>query len=145
GVLYAKDILNDKIQVLKDVTNIVDVPILGELSHSDGKDVLVVNKSVRTEIAELFRLVRTNLQFATNGGTNQVIMVTSSMRWEGMTFFAINLDSSLANTGKKVVVLGFDIRRPRVLKDIDLQDRNSGITNYFIDERLTVNDLIFDT
>ncbi|WP_257658723.1 GumC family protein [Parapedobacter lycopersici] len=145
GALYAKDLLNDKIQTLKDVTNIVDVPILGELSHSDGRDVLVVNKSVRTEIAELFRLIRTNLQFAANGGANQVIMVTSSMSGEGKTFFAINLAASLAITGKKIVVLEFDIRRPRVLKDIELLVKNPGITNYLIDERLHIEDLVFET
>src|SRR5690606_25262851 len=119
-ILYARNLLDDKVRVSKDVTSVVDVPILGELSHSDEKKVLVVNKSVRTEIAELFRLIRTNLQFAANGRSNQVIMVTSSMSGEGKTFFAINLAASLAITGKKVVVLEFDIRRPRVLKDIAL-------------------------
>src|SRR5690606_30474888 len=97
------------------------------------------------EIAELFRLIRTNLQFASNGGTNQVIMVTSSMSGEGKTFFAINLAASLAITGKKVVVLEFDIRRPRVLKDINLQAKNPGITNYLVNELLTVDELIFES
>lgn len=145
GALYAKDLLNDKVQTVKDVTKVVDVPILGELSHSGGKEVLVVNKSVRTEIAELFRLIRTNLQFAANGGSNQVIMVTSSMSGEGKTFFAINLAASLAITGKKIVVLEFDIRRPRVLKDIDLPAKNPGITNFLIDDRLTIDNLVFET
>src|SRR5690606_32527570 len=80
-----------------------------------------------------------------NGGANQVIMVTSSMSGEGKTFFAINLAASLAITGKNVVVLEFDIRRPRVLKDIGLTVNNPGITNYLIDERLTAGDLAFET
>src|SRR5690606_317837 len=88
GALYAKRLLHDKVQRNKDVSTGVDVPVLGELSHSDSDEVLVVNRSARTDIAELFRLVRTNLGFASpHTGNTQVIMTTSSMSGEGKTFF----------------------------------------------------------
>src|SRR5690606_13063499 len=95
------------------------------------------------EVAELFRLIRTNLQFAVPAGCdNKVMLVTSSMTGEGKTFFSINMGASLAITGKKVIVLEFDIRKPKLLKDLGVKGNKAGITNYLIDTSIEFNDLI---
>src|SRR5690606_27048666 len=121
GIIYAKDLINDKIQSSREVEKVTSAPILGELVHSDEGHALVINRTARTEIAELFRLIRTNLQFAiTANSENKVMLVTSSMTGEGKTFFSINIAASLALTGKKVVVLEFDIRKPKLFKDLEV-------------------------
>src|SRR5690606_26666835 len=101
GFVYLKDLLNYKVQSTRDVEEFSSIPILGELVRSHEKQVLVVNRTTRTEVSELFRLIRSNLQFAVTDKTdNKVLMVTSSMTGEGKTFFTINLAASLAITGK---------------------------------------------
>ncbi len=139
-VLYLRNALNDKVQSVDDIQKIMDIAVLGEISHSDNDNVLVVTENRRSEIAELFRLIRTNLQFA--GGGNQVIIVTSSMSGEGKTFFTINLGASLAITGKKVVLLEFDIRKPKLFKDLGFGGNTQGITNYLVSNDVTIDQLL---
>src|SRR5690606_11946523 len=132
--------------LMSDVQEAVPVPILGELIHNeDEQHTLVVNKSSRTPLAELFRLIRTNLQFATLGKENKVILITSSMTREGKTFFSINMGASMALTGKRVVLLEFDIRKPKLIKDLGIPVPKKGITNYLVDKAITVGDLVNDT
>ena len=139
--VFAKEILNDKVQERKDIEKATNTPILGEIAHKKGGDTLVMTQESKTPVAELFRLVRTNLQFATAGKENKVILVTSSMSGEGKTFFSINLAASLALIGKKTVVLDFDFRKPRVASNLGLSN-NLGITNYLISEKYPVEEVI---
>ncbi|WP_162051953.1 GumC family protein [Pontibacter pamirensis] len=136
-----KNAMNDKIEATRDVEQATSTPILGELNNSGLNDTLVVTKDSRSPIAEQFRLIRSNLQFATAGKENKVIMVTSSMSGEGKTFFSINLAASLVLTGKKVVVLGFDLRRPALTGRVDLPN-TTGITNYLMSETMPVEDIL---
>ncbi|NEM97600.1 GumC family protein [Pontibacter burrus] len=139
--IYIKELLNDRVQNQQDVKRATSTPVLGEIAHNDTFEKLVVTENSRSTVAELFRLIRTNLQFATLGKDNKVIMVTSSMSGEGKTFFSINLGASLALTGKRVVLVNFDLRKPRLLQDMGLSNE-TGISNYIIDERLGVEDII---
>jgi tyrosine-protein kinase Etk/Wzc len=139
--IYIKDLLNDKIQEKKDVEKATNTPVLGEIAHADGVETIVVTKDNRSPVAEMFRLIRTNLQFATAGKENKVLLVTSSMSGEGKTFFSINLAASLILTGKRVVILGFDLRKPRLLQELDMFD-GPGISNYLVSDEVTVNDIV---
>ncbi|MEJ8756935.1 polysaccharide biosynthesis tyrosine autokinase [Pontibacter sp. H259] len=139
--IYIKYLLNDKIEDRKDVERTTKTPILGEIAHSNSVEAIVVAKDNRSPVAEMFRLVRTNLQFATAGKDNKVILVTSSMTGEGKTFFSINLASSLTLTGKKVVILGFDLRKPRLMQELNLPD-GTGISNYLISDTVSVDDIV---
>jgi tyrosine-protein kinase Etk/Wzc len=126
--------LNDKVQVQADVELATATPILGEIAHHGQNRALVVHEKSTSTVAELFRLVRSNLQFATLGKPNKVILVTSSMSGEGKTFFTINLGASLALSGKKVVLLGLDFRKPMLMQDLGLSNITTGITNYLISD-----------
>jgi tyrosine-protein kinase Etk/Wzc len=139
--IYLKDVLNDKVQELKDVTSVTNTPILGEISWADTNEAVVITQGSRSSIAEMFRLIRTNLQFATAGKANQVILVTSSMSGEGKTFFSINLAASLILTGKKAVVLGFDLRKPKLTQGLNMSN-DIGISNYLISEGMAVDTII---
>src|SRR5690606_32551077 len=95
--------------------------------------------------SELFRLIRTNLQFAAPGKQSKVLMVTSSMSGEGKTFFSINMGASLALSGKRVVLLEFDIRKPKMMKDIGLVSKGKGFTSFLVNDELLLDDIIQDT
>lgn len=139
--LYLKDLIDDKVQNQKEVKSITTVPILGELSHNPSKEVLVVTKGNSSPLAEMFRLIRAKLQFAAIDKENKVILVTSSMSGEGKTFFTINLGASLSLTGKKVVLLELDLRKPGIRNALGLTN-NVGITDYLISDKLALTDII---
>ncbi|HUH33443.1 MAG TPA: CpsD/CapB family tyrosine-protein kinase, partial [Daejeonella sp.] len=111
-----------------------------ELSHKENKDALVINKSSRTTISELFRYIRTNLTYMTEDSGNKVMLITSSMKGEGKTFFSINLGATLSLVDKKVVLLEFDVRKPDLLRNLNLV-ATAGITDYLKNES-TLEDII---
>ncbi|WP_439882577.1 GumC family protein [Pontibacter sp. MBLB2868] len=138
--IFLKDILNDKVQTQRDVEQLTDTPILGDITHNDF-ETLVVTAGKRTPIVEMFRLIRAKLQFAAVDRENKTMLVTSSMSGEGKTFFSINLAATLALTGKKVVVLELDLRNPNVSKELGLT-KGPGISDYLISNELSIADII---
>lgn len=141
-LIYAKDKLNDKIQVRQDVEQRTTAPILGELSHSHNRhETVVVTKGNFSPIAEMFGLIRAHLNTITAQKAHKVLLVTSSMSGEGKTFFSINLAASLALTGKKVIVLELDFRAPDLLHTIDLSE-GAGIADYITSDDISIADII---
>lgn len=133
GFLYVKDMLDNKVQELEDVKKATNTPVLGEIAQDSGAEKIVVKKNSRNPVAEMFRLIRTNLQFASLGKENRVILVTSSMSGEGKSFFCLNLAATLALTEKRTIVLDFDLRKPGLSSDVGLfNDR--GVTTYLTSE-----------
>ncbi len=141
GLVFIYYQLNTQIKIKKDVTSKTNISILGEISHHDEKVPIAISKGVRTPVAEQFRLIRTNLQFALPNKDKKVILVTSSSSGEGKTFFSLNLGVSMSLTDKKVVVLEFDLRKPLLLEYLGMTSDN-GITDYLQNESLTISDLI---
>ncbi|CAH8293064.1 capsular exopolysaccharide synthesis family protein [Mariniflexile fucanivorans] len=139
--IFSKNMLNNKIQTKEDIEEITDCFILGTIATNTEKNTVVVTENNVSPSAELFRLLRHNLKFSTQGKSEQVIMVTSGNQGEGKTFISINLAASLAVTGKKVVVLGFDLRAPKLMANVGLAN-TLGITDFIIDPTLDINDII---
>jgi capsular exopolysaccharide synthesis family protein len=113
------------------VQKVTSAPIIGEVSHSDEENVLVVNRTSRRFIAEQFRIIRTNLQYVLPKQDKFVLMITSSASGEGKSFISTNVGAVMAITGKKTAILEFDIRKPKIMSTLGLQ-RKSGVTNYII-------------
>jgi tyrosine-protein kinase Etk/Wzc len=132
SVIYTKELFNNKVTDARTI-ELTGVRLLGELSHNLDKNTNVFQRDNRSTISELFRYIRMNLGFATSEGNNKVIMVTSSMQGEGKTFFSINMATTLGMLNKKVVILEFDLRRPALLKKLNINSE-SGITEYLNDE-----------
>ena len=135
--IFSRQLLNTKIQNKEDVEALTDCFVLGSIATSTEKSNVVVTKNSTSAVAELFRLLRHNLKFSTQGQAEQVIMVTSGNKSEGKTFVSINLGSSLAITGKKVVILGFDLRVPKLMKHAGLSS-TLGITDFIVDPSIEV-------
>jgi tyrosine-protein kinase Etk/Wzc len=140
--VYITGMMDDKVQSLKEVTWATGAPILGELVHNKSKENVVIGKGNRSAIAEMFRLIRTNFQFATDGRPNKVILVTSSMSGEGKSFFSLNLGASLVLAGKSVVVVNLDLRK----RDVALEHGAAGglgISEYLLSDDVSVNDVVY--
>jgi tyrosine-protein kinase Etk/Wzc len=147
-VIYIKMLLDTKFHNRKDIEDILSIPYLGDIPHSEGADKVIVKKDTRTSTAEAFRILRTNLNFmlpkTSDGPRGKVIFLTSTIPAEGKSFVSINLAATLALTNKKVLLLGLDLRAPKITEYLGVSDCK-GITNYILDDTLQVNDIKFTT
>lgn len=137
GLIYLKEIMNDKVVSRKDVEKVTNIPILGEIMYSRDKDALQVTEGSHTAVAEMFRLIRANLRFIRMEKENKVILITSSRSGEGKTFFSINLAASLAVSGKKVIIIDFDLRKPKIMEHLRLPNDN-GLANYLASDHMEI-------
>jgi capsular exopolysaccharide synthesis family protein len=142
SVIYLKDKLNRKVKDIYDVEYIaMNGKILGELSHKAIGESIVVHKNQSNTISELFRYIRSNLHFMDMNLHNKVLLVTSTSKGEGKTFFSINLGITLSLIDKKVVILEFDLRKPDLLNNMNLQGK-TGLSDYLKSDQLRVDDLL---
>ncbi len=131
GLLTLQEVLDDTINSAQQLKQLTAIPFLGALAQNSSGEHIVVSKSSRTAIAEMFRMMRTNLQFIGVGKTQQTMLVTSSMGGEGKTFVCINLGISLAISGKRVLLIGMDLRKPKLKQYIASENfAGIGLTNY---------------
>src|ERR1700722_4424317 len=133
GYLYGKDILNIKVETKQDVENVTSIPIVGEIGSNKEINSVVVNNNSRSVLSEQFRSLRTNLQYLLHSQKSQVILLTSGMSGEGKSFITVNLGSTLAISGKKVVLLELDLRKPKISSSLDI-DNTIGFPNYMVSE-----------
>jgi capsular exopolysaccharide synthesis family protein len=139
GIIALRELLQDKVNNRADVEKYTNAPILGEIGHSDREQSLVVTHNSRRLISEQFRIIRTNLQYIIGRNDRPVIMITSSFSGEGKSFISTNMGAVMALSGKKTVIMEFDIRKPKIVSGLDLK-RKMGITNYIIG-KASFNDL----
>jgi capsular exopolysaccharide synthesis family protein len=130
-IIFIGEVVNDKVTTRFDIEKITAAPILGEVGHSYSDSVLIVNKTSRSMVAEQFRIVRSNLQYILPKAETNTILVTSSFSGEGKSFVSTNMGAVLSLTGKKTIILEFDIRKPKVLSGLNMSKR-SGISNYLL-------------
>lgn len=122
-IILLGDFLNMKISSKKEIESATTFPIIGHVFHNDTKNKLVITESANSPISESFRSIRTNLQFYSKGIEKQVILVTSSYSGEGKSFVSQNLASVFALFGKKTLLIGFDLRRPKLYQDFNLSNK----------------------
>ncbi|TKK67987.1 polysaccharide biosynthesis tyrosine autokinase [Ilyomonas limi] len=132
-IIYIRSILNTRILSREDVTKKTKVSVLAELGHRTSPDMIVTHNTSRALLAEQFRTLRTNLQFVLRGKDQNVIMITSSMGGEGKSFTSLNLANVLSLADNRVLLIDFDLRKPKVFKYLDLPE-GAGITNYLISD-----------
>ncbi len=130
--MYLRYLLTDTVQSTTEITTATHVPLLGAIGYKKSVDPIVVQKNSRSAMAEMFRLLRTNLQFIAAGQSNQVILVTSSISGEGKSFVTLNLGITLAMAEKKTVIVELDLRKPKLVKYLTKEPSANGITSYLI-------------
>jgi tyrosine-protein kinase Etk/Wzc len=129
--LYVKDLFNNKIYHRADIEKHLNLPFVGFIPHVRGKlNKLIINDS-HSVLAESFRLVRSNLQNPNLAQKKKSILVASTISGEGKSFVAVNLALTLALTGKKVIILGLDLRRPKLEFYLEGKTSEKGISDFF--------------
>lgn len=138
GLIFLRDLLKYKIESREDVQKITHAAIIGELPRCEVKTngSIVIQENKNNLMEECFRGLRTNLLFMLEKG-QQVILFSSTQPGEGKSFVAGNTAASLAFLGKKVLIMGMDIRKPGLNKVFRLSNRAVGITNYLSDPEHT--------
>ena len=132
AVIYIIELFKYKIEGRADVEKITSLPIVGDVPFSENKSsegAIVVHENQNDLMAETFRNVRTNVLYMMKSN-EKVILVTSTTTGEGKTFIASNLAVSLALLGKKIVIVGLDIRKPSLNKAFNLSHREQGISQF---------------
>ena len=133
-----------KIEGHDDVARLTKLPIIADIAiasnSAKGKADIVVHENQNNQMEEIFRSLRTNLQFMLHEG-EKVVLFTSSTSGEGKTFTAANLSVSFGLLGKKVILVGLDIRRPRLAEQFGINDHKHGITNILVKDNPNREDI----
>jgi capsular exopolysaccharide synthesis family protein len=141
-IIYVKRMLFPTFNDKEELQRVTSVPILGEICLNNSENDIVVGESVSSSIAELFRLLRNNLNFVKGANAEKkVILVTSTISGEGKTFVASNLAMTYALTGKKTVIVGLDIRRPVLAHKFGFSN-NTGVTTYLSGQENDIENLL---
>ena len=130
-IIFLRDLINTTISNRAQVEKLSDVPVLSELGHNTTGQMIIDHSSNTDSNAELFRLLRTKLQFTLDYPSQKVMMVTSTEPGEGKSYVAINLAINLSLSQKKVILLGMDIRKPQLRAYLKLKKGELGLSSYF--------------
>jgi capsular exopolysaccharide synthesis family protein len=142
AIIYLLDLLDTKIKSRLDLEGKSPIPFIGDVPSSDSPSEIIKSES-RTSSAEALRIIRTNLEFMLTKvpeGIAKTIFLTATFPKEGKTFVSVNLAATFALSGKKVLLIGMDIRNPRLDDYLSIPDR--GVTNYLSSKTLVLEDLI---
>lgn len=142
GVIYLINLTKFRIEGRVDVEKLTSLPIVGDIPLTDEKKgAVAVFENKNNLMSETFRNIRTNLQFMLENG-KKVVLVTSTISGEGKSFVSSNLAISLSLLGKKVVIVGLDIRKPGLNKVFNIPKREVGITQYLANPEKNLMDLV---
>ena len=142
-IIFLRDFLNTTIKSREEVEKILNIPILGDIPKLESKKRFLINKEDHSSTAEAFRILRTNLNFllTNSNAKGKTIFVTSTIAHEGKSFVASNLAASLGYAGKKTLILGMDVRAPTIKSYLGIRG-SLGVTNYIIDNDLSLKDIV---
>ena len=143
GIIYLFSLTKVSIEGRADVEKLTTLPVIGDIPVADGLQgsSIAVFENQNNLMSETFRGIRTNLQFLLEEG-QKVIMVTSTVSGEGKSFVSANTAISLSLLGKKVVIVGLDIRKPGLNKVFNLSTKEQGITQFLTDPKRNIMDLV---
>ncbi len=129
-IIYMRDKMQVNIADRQELERLSEVSVIGEIMAKGSKEDILVIKANRTSpIIELFRTLRNNMQFILGSSERKVMLVTSTIPGEGKTFISINLAASFALLDKKVLLIGLDIRNPKLSEDMTFR-KGLGVTSY---------------
>lgn len=148
--IYVKDLLNNKIRNRSDLETLArEIAFVGELPKVKKKKDFLITKNDRSILSESFRILITNLQYLLINSIDKKkgtkILVTSTVKGEGKTFTSVNLGVTLANTGKRVLLIGADLRNPQLEAFKEKSTEKLGVSDYLASDEHYLDDLINDT
>lgn len=144
-ILFLKDYFQTKITGMGDMANLKDINIIGDIikvENISDRDIIVVKPNDTSVVNEMFRTLRNNLLFMLSEKDQNVILVTSTVTNEGKTFIAANLARSLSLMDKKTILIGADIRKPKLAKAVGVPKREIGLSSYLAGQIQDYNEII---
>jgi tyrosine-protein kinase Etk/Wzc len=141
GWIYLTYLLNSKIESRYDISKRTVVPVIAEIGHSTNVNNLIIGNMTRSAIAEQFRALRTNLSFYLKEVSGNIILLTSAKSGEGKSFAAINLGNVIALSGKRVLLMELDLRKPSLATQLGVNNK-VGFTDYISNEQTRVTDIV---
>ncbi|MGJ8684778.1 MAG: GumC family protein [Nonlabens sp.] len=147
GLVYLKQLFYNKIESRKDLEKkLPQLSILGEIPRLDSDDNGMIESNDRSVLAESFRIIRTNLQYkisTISHNKTPVVLVSSTVKGEGKTMIAFNLANTFAYSGKKVLLIGGDIRNPQLHRFFKSHSKKTkGVTEFLTNGSLQLKDLV---
>jgi capsular exopolysaccharide synthesis family protein len=142
--ILAKVYLTDKIKDVKELERKLKVPILASIAYKKLYSDLIVFSDKNSGITEAFRSLRANMNFVLPKDQPAVILITSNSSGEGKTFCSMNLASVYSLAGKKTLLIGTDLRKPKIFKDFGLKN-DKGLSNYLSGQQQDIGQLIYET
>ena len=136
-IVFIKTLLDNSIHTTDDIEKLTRIPIIGVIGKNTDMGNLAVFDKPKSAIAESFRGIRSSLQFIYKKQKiegSKIVMLTSSISGEGKTFCTMNLAAVFAMSGKKSVIVGLDLRKPKLFNDFNI-DNSIGAVNYLIGQR----------
>ena len=143
GIIILLEMLNNKIVDKDDIVSKTRVPLISVVGHNYGKTEIPVFEQPKSSLAESFRSLRTNLDYFISHEHEKVVSITSAVSGEGKSFVAINLATILAMAGKKVLLIGLDLRKPKIHRVFNISNE-TGISNYLI-HKASSNEILYET
>lgn len=142
AIILLKDFLNTKIYERKDVENATKFPIVGQIPNVESKSAskMIVIESPKSSVAESFRSIRTNIDFIVHGSEKATILVTGDIPSVGKTYISINMASIYSLYGKKTVLVGFDLRKPRLYQEFGLSNKLG--TSSYLANKASIDEII---
>lgn len=142
GIIYLRTLLNNKIVSRTDLEN-SGLTVVGVIPEEKDKEKLMVLSHPQSTISEAFRVLRTNLSFVSSSEKEgcKVISITSSLSGEGKSLTSVNMAFMFAAAGKKVLLMGMDLRKPRIQDILELK-KIPGLSNYLANQELSAEDII---
>jgi capsular exopolysaccharide synthesis family protein len=136
-VVFIITLLDNSINTTDDIQKLTKIPLIGVTGIKNTENNLSVFEKPKSPLAESFRAIRSSLQFMYKKQQKEgakILMLTSSISGEGKTFCAINLATVFALSEKKTVIVGLDLRKPRIFDDFNIENI-SGVVNYLIGQK----------
>lgn len=146
-VIFVINFLDTKVHHKGDLLTLTKtVPFLGEIPRVENEEEEVIQINDRSPLAESFRILRTNLAYlvqSRNQSRAEVVFVTSTVKGEGKTFVSYNLARTLASTGKRILIVGADVRNPKLQKYADQEvPEAKGLSDYLYDHKVDPEEII---
>ncbi|MFD2891051.1 polysaccharide biosynthesis tyrosine autokinase [Flavobacterium chuncheonense] len=136
-IIFIGTLLDNNLHTVDDIQKLTKIPIIGVVGKKNTESNLSVFERPKTPLAESFRAIRSSLQFLYKKQKNtgaKIVMLTSSVSGEGKTFCSINLATVFALSEKKTIIIGLDLRKPRIFGDFNV-DNVTGVVNYLIGQK----------
>ena len=142
-LLYLMFLFDNKVQTLEDIDSALNSPILGDIPRYTGEEDLIISGANTSPITEAFRILRTNVYFllSKKAKDSKTIFVSSTIKGEGKSFVSINLARIISLSSKKVLLIGADIRNPKLAEYMKIPNKH-GLTHYLADDALKPEELI---